>query len=136
MYFHLLCKKRDLFLSVRFCLEGAKTAESEEQDYLQSRGKEKKKGEKKKQQYLFQGKKILDENMQLYPGAPVTSLILCLFLRAMGERCVQPGPRNTQTRGFLSQGKVFFFRAKADTGLLFWKCYGVADLAAWGKAWE
>lgn len=62
-------KKKDLFLSVRFCLEGAKIAESEERDYLQSREKEK----KLKRQYLFQEKKILDEKTLLDPVAPAKS---------------------------------------------------------------
>jgi len=43
-------KKEDLFLSVRFFLEDAKTVESEEQNYLQSHRKEKAKKKKKQRQ--------------------------------------------------------------------------------------
>lgn len=62
-------KKKDLFLSVRFCLEGAKIAESEERDYLQSREKEK----KIKKAVSLPGKKILDEKTLLDPVAPAKS---------------------------------------------------------------
>lgn len=97
-------KKRDLFLSVRFCLEGAKTAESEEQDYLQSRGKEKtfKKGSISSRKIRFQMK--IHCWIQLHQR-PAKS---CAFSWEWWKHHVQPAPRNTQTGGFLSQEKVFF----------------------------
>lgn len=122
-------KKKDLFLSVRFCLEGAKIAESEERDYLQSREKEK----KIKKAVSLPGKK--DFRWEDTAGSSCTSQILWLLLRMLEAPCPHQVPGTPRLQACCPRNRCFF-GAKTDTGLLFWKCYGVAALAAGGKAWE
>jgi len=125
MYFNLLFKKKRIYSSVSdFSWKMPRQWRVKNRITYKATGKKKQKkkknkGKKKrKKQYLFQGNKILDENMWLDPVAPLTSLIPCLFPRAMGALCPSRSQEYQDQRLFCHIGRCFFC-TKAGTGLLF-----------------